>query len=201
MLKLFRAGEWWQYKIAPVVALIAATALVQQKALLPLWPKVVLLLVALALCAAYVSVVNDLADLADDVAARKPNRQLAYSRGGVLALIAFTIAAGAAIVWWWRDEPLLAASYAGSWVVFSLYSLPPFRLKGRGFAGVLCDASGAHLFPALTAVLIASGPGTHDRAWMAAAAVWAFSYGVRGILWHQLADRDSDALTGMQTFA
>jgi len=201
MFKLFRAGDWWQYKIAPVVALVAATTLVEHKALLPLWREIALLVVALAVCAAYVSVVNDLADGADDRAAQKLNRQLAYSKGVVLAVIAFTIAAGAAIAWRWRDQPFLLASYLGSWLVFSLYSLPPFRFKGRGFAGVLCDAAGAHLFPALTAILVASGRGAWDRAWMAAAAVWAFSYGVRGILWHQLADRDSDALAGMQTFA
>src|SRR5438477_7708376 len=96
MLELVRAGDWWQYKLAPAVALFVATALVKREALLPLWPAAALLLVALAVCAAYVSVVNDLADRADDVAAGKPNRQLGYPRGPVLALLVSTIAAGSA---------------------------------------------------------------------------------------------------------
>lgn len=201
MVELFRAGDWWQYKLAPAVALFIATALIEHKALLPLWPEAALLLVALAVCAAYVSVINDLTDRADDVAAGKPNRQLAYPRGPVLALLGSTIAAGSVIAWSWRGEPLLVASYAGSWLVYSLYSLPPVRLKAHGLAGVLCDAAGAHLFPALTAILLVSGSHRLDRVWMAAAAVWAFAYGLRGIVWHQLADYRCDVRAGVQTFA
>lgn len=201
MLELVRAGDWWQYKLVPAVALFVATALLKRQALLPLWPEAALLLVALAVCAAYVSVVNDLTDRADDAAAGKPNRQLAYPRGPVLTLLGCTIVAGSAIAWWWRGEPLLVAAYAGSWLVFSLYSLPPFRLKARGLAGVVCDAAGAHLFPALTAILVASGPDRSDAVWIAAAAVWAFAYGLRGIVWHQLADYGCDVLSDVQTFA
>jgi len=201
MLKLIRASEWWQYKLAPVVALLVATTLVEHKALWPLWPAAALLLVALAVCATYVSVINDLADRADDVAAGKRNRQLAYSRPAVLALLGSAIAVGSAIAWWWRGQPLLIASYAGSWLAFSLYSVPPFRLKARALAGVLSDAAGAHLFPALAAILVACGPDRADRVWMAAAAVWAFAYGLRGILSHQLADYDFDVLSGVRTFA
>src|SRR6267378_4359176 len=40
------------------VALFVARALVKRQALLPLWPAAVLLLVALAVCAAYVSVIH-----------------------------------------------------------------------------------------------------------------------------------------------
>jgi hypothetical protein len=201
MLELVRAGDWWQYKLAPTVALFFATALIERNALLPLWPQAALLLVALAVCAAYVSVINDLTDRADDVAGGKPNRQLAYSRGPVLALLGSTIAAGSVIAWSWRGEPLLVATYAGSWLVYSLYSLPPLRLKARGLAGAVCDAAGAHLFPALTAILLASGSHRPDRVWMAAAAVWAFAYGLRGIVWHQLNDYRCDVRAGVQTFA
>lgn len=203
ILELVRARDWWQYKLAPAFALLVATALVERTPLLPLWPAAALLLVALAVCAAYVSVLNDLADRADDVAAGKSNRQLGYANKPVFALLGYAIAAGLAIAWCWRDEPWLVAAYAGSWVVFTLYSVPPFRLKARGLAGAVCDAMGAHLFPALTAVLVvaASQFQKPDRMWLAAAAVWSFAYGFRGIIWHQLADMEADARCGIRTFA
>ena len=201
MFELLRARDWWQYKIAPTVALFVGTALIDRNALLPLWPRAMLLVAGLSVCAAYVSVINDLTDRDDDAAAGKPNRQLAYSRSTVLAVLAFTIVAGAAIAWSWRGERLLMASYAASWLVFSLYSFQPFRLKAHGLAGVICDAAGAHLFPALTAILAASNGRGTDRVWLAAASVWAFAYGLRGILWHQLLDSRGDARSHVETFA
>jgi hypothetical protein len=199
MIELVRVSMWWQYKLAPVVGLFVATALIERRPLLALWQELVLVLIALAVCASYVSIVNDVTDRRDDEAAGKANRQLAYRRGAVLALLGATLAAGAAIAWTWRGEPWLVAAYAGSWLAYSLYSLPPFRLKARGLAGVACDAMGAHLFPALTTILAASG--RVDAAWIAAAAVWALAHGVRGIVWHQLADYDGDVRGGVQTFA
>jgi hypothetical protein len=43
-------------------------------------------------------------------------------------------------------DRLSLSLYIMSWVAFSLYSIPPARLKTKGILGVLADASGAHLF-------------------------------------------------------
>lgn len=199
--ELVRAADWWQYKLAPAMAIFVATAVVQGRPLAMVWPRALALLGGLAVCAAYVSLINDLTDLRDDVAAGKPNRQIGRGRRRVIGLVALTICAGLAMLWSWRSEPLLAGAYAGSWLVFTLYSLSPFRLKARGLAGVLCDAAGAHLFPALAAVFAACGPARPDLAWTVTVAVLAFSYGLRGILFHQLADGVADARSGVRTFA
>src|SRR4029077_12941145 len=95
------------------------------------------------------------------------------------------------------------ASYVGVWAAFSLYSIPPFRLKGRAALGLIADASGAHLFPVLVAALLAlraRGDGL-DPTWVAACGAWAFAFGLRGILWHQLFDIDNDRKAGVHTFA
>lgn len=199
MIELVRARAWWQYKLAPVVTVFLATALVERVPLLSTWVELVLVVMALAVCASYVSIINDLADRDDDAVAGKVVRQFAHRRGAILSLLAAIVAAGAAFAWSWRTEPLLVAAYASSWVAFSLYSLPPFRLKARGVAGVVCDASGAHLFPSLTAILAVSR--TPDHVWTIAVAAWAFAFGIRGIVWHQLADIESDVKAGVHTFA
>src|SRR5207237_3361627 len=105
--------------------------------------------------------------------------------------------------WLWRDTAPLLAFYLATWLAFSLYSLPPFRFKERGAAGVLCDAAGEQLFPALVAVCLACRGAQRavSGAWVASVAVWALALGLRGIVWHQLTDVDDDRAAGFRTFA
>ncbi len=198
-----RAGEWWEHKLLPVLAIFYATA----------WyldlPPGAWLLGALQLLGAiipgaiFVSVINDLTDQADDLAAGKPNRMARASPLARLLLVALPVGIG--LVWCvvWRDQPALLLPYLAAWLAFTLYSVPPMRLKHRGWAGALCDASGAHLLPALLAVNIAAAAA--DRAlspiWSIAVGAMAFAYGLRGILLHQLGDRDNDRLAGARTVA
>lgn len=197
-----RAGEWWEYKIAPILAIFYATSLLAGASILALAPSLLLLLAALIPGAVYVSVLNDLTDRDEDGKAGKANR-LAGGPGWLAwAAIGPAVAAGLAIAWYWRDDPLLLGCYLAAWISFTLYSLPPFRLKARGLAGLLADASGAHLFPTLVAVLLAfrAAGAPPDPLWLAAVGLWAFAHGLRGILWHQLLDSDADEAAGVRTF-
>jgi len=201
---LVRAGEWWEYKLAPILAAFYATALTLQVPVSSLWPAALVLLLALVPGAAYVSVINDLTDRDEDLAAGKPNRLLGRPPAYAAALVAITAGLGIVFCILWRHDALLLGVYLAAWLAFSLYSLPPFRFKARGILGVLCDASGAHLFPTLVGVIVACRAAA-DRpvsvAWLAAVGTWAFANGVRGILWHQLTDRDNDRVAGVRTFA
>jgi 4-hydroxybenzoate polyprenyltransferase len=198
-----RAGEWWEYKLAPIFAVFYATALTLGVPVSTLWLQAVTLLLSLVPGAAYVSVINDVTDRADDAAAGKPNRIAGRPRPVVVALVALPIAAGLAFAFLWRGDGLLLSLYLAAWAAFSLYSLPPFRFKTRGILGVLCDAGGAHLFPTLVAVVLACRGANRavDLRWLAAAGVWAFANGIRGILWHQLSDVENDRSAGVHTFA
>jgi 4-hydroxybenzoate polyprenyltransferase len=201
--RIVRAVQWWDYKLVPVVSIFYATVFTQQVSLFAVWPTVVVLLVALAAAAAYVSLINDVTDRADDRRAGKSNR-LADKPASLLALLlGLPLGVGALFALLWRDDPLLMASYLGVWVAFSLYSIPPFRLKARAALGLIADASGAHLFPTLVAALLAlraAGRGL-DPTWLAACGAWAFACGLRGILWHQLYDLDNDRKAVVGTFA
>ncbi|MFN2598334.1 MAG: UbiA family prenyltransferase [Pyrinomonadaceae bacterium] len=202
MSRTVRAAEWWEFKLSPVLATAYATAFLLKISVVSLLPSLLLALAALAACAAYVSVVNDLTDFKDDLASGKANRLVGKSRASVAALLACCVLPGAAAAIRWRGEPLLLSLYLASWVVFTLYSLPPVRLKGRGVFGVLAHASGAHLFPTLLAVaLVYRRAGAADALWLVAAAAWSLSFGVRGILWHQLGDLRNDEKIDLRTFA
>jgi hypothetical protein len=201
--RIARAVEWWEFKLSPILATAYATAFLLKVRVTSLWPQLLLLLVALAACATYVSLINDLTDLKEDLASGKANRLAGKSRTFVAAAFACCILPGVAAALFWRGEPLLLSLYSASWVAFTLYSLPPFRLKGRGALGLLADASGAHLFPSLLAAALVyrAQAGAAGALWFAAVGVWALSYGVRGILWHQLGDLRNDEKVGLSTFA
>jgi len=198
-----RAGEWWDYKLVPLLTAFYATVMLLDRPIAALWPAALLLLLALVPGAAFVSLLNDLTDLDEDRAAGKRNRMAGRSLAFRVAAILLPVAAGLIFLFLWRDDLWLMAAYLAAWIAFTLYSLPPVRLKARGLAGVLADAAGAHLFPTLVAMLVAFRAAgiAPDPVWIAAGAAWAFGYGLRGILWHQLSDRDNDRAAGVRTFA
>jgi 4-hydroxybenzoate polyprenyltransferase len=199
----FRAGDWWLYKLTPPLAIFWATTIHSGHPLLPSWAGAAALVAAIAACAAYVSLVNDHFDREDDARSGKRNRLARLSPAAVRLLFALVAGTGLAFLWTWRGTPGAAAAYLGSWVVFTLYSAPPARLKTRGLPGVLADASGASLLPAVLAALLAARAAglAPDPLWLAAVAAWALGWGLRGILWHQLADLESDRLGSVRTFA
>jgi hypothetical protein len=204
VLAAARAGEWWEHKLAPVAGTGYATAWLAGASIEQTWAPIATAVGALAVCAAYVSVVNDLTDRDADRAAGKPNRLAGRSRAVAPAAIAACVALGAGIALLaWRDDPLALAAYAASWIAFSAYSIAPLRLKARGAAGALADAAGATLAPQLLVaiVVIHAADAPVDGWWPAAVGVWALALGLRGAIWHQLTDVLADARADVATLA
>lgn len=199
---LVRASQWWEFKLLPTLAVLYASALVAGVPLIEHWRSPLMLLALLVPGAAFVSLTNDWFDRASDAAAGKPNR-LAAMRAPVFAVLAAACVAlgvGAAVLA--RLGPVAIAVYAAAWIAFTLYSAPPLRLKARGAAGLLADATGAHLVPAMLAILV-----LQDEAgvalpvlWFGAVGLWSLAYGLRGILNHQLIDQQHDRKAGLGTF-
>jgi 4-hydroxybenzoate polyprenyltransferase len=199
----FRVDCWWEHKLSPILATIYATAALSRIPFPSLWPVVALALPALIVCASYVSVLNDLTDAKDDEASGKAGRWPAGARIYPVLLLAGCMTAGGAFLIVWRKDTLLFSTYLLSWLAFTLYSTPPFRLKVRGIWGVLADASGAHLFPTLFAVVLVChwNRAQATAQWTMLIALWSFAAGVRGILCHQLEDAVNDSKIGLRTFA
>jgi hypothetical protein len=201
-LSLVRFGNWWAQKLPPLL-FVAYIELIRRHASLGASLATIGVLVLCVSCvAAYGHVVNDWTDIADDERAGKPNtmRGLPPLKRAVLC-IAFVVVGFAALVPWpvLPVFAILALNYA--WP--TLYSVPPVRLKERGLYGVLTDAAGSHITPtafafALTGA-IAGGPG--NPLLLAAFLLWATALGLKGILYHQIADKVNDERAGVVTFA
>jgi hypothetical protein len=163
-----------------------------------------MLLVALGSGAASISLINDWYDKRDDALAQKANRLAATSVSGfwvslgphILILLVFCVA--------WRERPALITVYLATWSCFIAYSMPPLRLKARGFSGVLMDAIGSSMLPCILAVFLAdSYPRAEQKMalWTGAVALWSLMFGMRGIVWHQIADWENDHKAETQTYA
>jgi hypothetical protein len=198
-----RAGEWWGHKLISILCGFLLTLAMLGEGVAPHALALVTVLASLVPGAVYVSIVNDVTDIAADAAAGKPNRMAARPPAARAAAILLSLAGGLVFAWIWRHQEALLACYAAAWLSFTLYSVPPIRLKCRGFAGVVADAAGAQLFPTLTAVLaaFAAAGAAPDPAWLVAASAWALAYGIRSNLSHQLGDRDADRRANAATFA
>src|SRR5439155_5168401 len=75
-----------------------------------------LLLAAMIACAAYVSLLNDVTDVADDLAAGKSNTMAGRPLSWQILLLLPAIAAGAFFIFLWRDNILLIVCYAAAWL-------------------------------------------------------------------------------------
>jgi 1,4-dihydroxy-2-naphthoate octaprenyltransferase len=201
--KIIRHHDWWTSKIAPILAIGYATILINDANLFKSAIWILFLLLSLVTGATYVSVINDLTDAADDVKAGKNNNMPLHAKKLRWLMLIVCVLLGGVFMYFFYPDTFSFVLYIMSWVVFSLYSFPPVRLKIRGLWGVVADASGAHLFPTCLVVTSMSYflQCKISLVWMIAVAVWALALGLRGILWHQLRDRDTDILVGINTYA
>ncbi|HXB07145.1 MAG TPA: UbiA family prenyltransferase [Puia sp.] len=202
VIKTIRASEWWGYKLAPLLAIGYATVLKSGKSLMEAGPYLLYILLAMVLGAAYVSVINDITDVEDDLAIGKKNRMANVPPSRRWIFPALALLAGAAYIASFYPHVLIMALATMPWIAFSCYSIPPVRLKKRGIPGVLADAAGAHIFTSLFIVASMSyyTGEPMDWIWFGAVGVWALCYGLRGILWHMFYDRDNDIASGTPTY-
>ena len=199
---LVRGREWWSFKLAPIVAAFFTEVLLHG---VPPGAAFLLLLRVLgtsASLAAFGHVVNDAADVADDLRAGKRNALAAWRPWQRWALAA--VLYGLAFVPW-VGAPLPAVALlvlVGEAVLLVGYSVRPVRWKERGAAGLVADALYAHVMPVLFVAAVVRGGAlpSLEAGWTAAVAVWAFAFGLRGILVHQIGDEPADRLAGARTF-
>ena len=201
--KVIRAAEWWDYKLPPILAaayLVLSASHASPESTAPLLIFVVLSLIAGAI---YVSIINDMTDIREDMAAGKPNRMEGYGIFTRIVFLATVLSAAFVFCWYMRHHTLSLLLYGGAYVMFTLYSVPPFRLKERKGWGVLADAAGSQLLPTLyTAVISSAYLGyalSNDK--FLALGLWSLAFGLRGILWHQFHDLHNDARSGVNTWA
>jgi 4-hydroxybenzoate polyprenyltransferase len=205
MKKIFttiRANDWWEYKLPPMLAVAYLIIQKSNHTFLSQIPLILLTLSAIILCAIYVSLINDATDVEDDAKAGKKNQMAAYNTIQQIGLILLPVVGALGIVIFFLKSPIGAnLFYLGSYIAFTLYSVPPFRLKKRGIAGIMADALGSQVFPTLfIALCFYQSTNQQIQTWsIVCMAIWLFCFGLRGILWHQLADKENDKVSGLVT--
>ena len=202
-LGLVRFGNWWAHKIPPLLLVVYIELIRRHASLSQSVAAIGVLLFCVSCVAAYGHVVNDWCDIADDQRAGKPNamRDLRVAQRAALS-VGFIVAGFVVLAPFsnaWPARIVLAVNYL--WP--TLYSIPGVRLKERGLLGVFSDAAGSHITPTLFAFaavsLFVSAPA--NVAVLTAVLLWATVLGIKGILYHQIADRANDEMAGVATFA
>lgn len=204
--KFIRFDNWWYSKMPPILA-VAYLCILQGKftpaELAGLLPS---MLFSIACVAAYGHIINDIFDIDSD---RRAGKRNAIARLAVLQRWLICVALGAggflpalySVHYSGAGYLILAANYL--WP--TIYSLPSIRLKERGMAGVLCDAVGSHVTPTLFVLVVLSNALTtvpiNFMTFAAIALVWSIVLGIKGILHHQVADRENDRVAGTVTLA
>ncbi len=198
---LIRAHHWWNYKLP--LALMAAYAYASKENIsfnTIIFPSLIILFLGF-IAATYASLVNDFMDYEQDLFSGKETQLMKIKRSNHWIVFATSLILSIYAGYLIRAYPISLLCFATIILNFSLYSIPPFRLKEKGIWGVISIALGEHFLPALLAILIIK-EATHSQSstvWVFFMLLWAFTFGIRGILWHQLMDEKTDQLAGCNT--
>jgi hypothetical protein len=204
VLRCIRASDWWGRKIVPVLAIAYLQILFQGLSSERALGALAALLFSATSLAAAAHVLTDIFDVEEDRRAGKQNALepvAHWKRSGLyfsLCLLGF-------VPWMFVRLDVFAAFWlAMIYAAPVLYAVPPLRLKERGFAGSLADATMAHGAPTLFVLALFASlitvPAPNTWLLTLIGGVWAWSYGLRGILLHQIFDRSNDMRAGVNTF-
>jgi hypothetical protein len=199
-----RSHDWWEPKMTLIIsigflAIYLYSTIPPADGLLFLLPLICFTVFG----AVYVSLINDFTDLEEDLRAGKKNRLQNFSPSIRISLISASVIGIVLFIYLFSSYPVGLGFLIGSWIVYTLYSFPPVRLKARRGWGVLADSLGAHVFPSMGIFAIVSDFLVQSIDWYALTLIglWSLFYGFRGILGHQYLDRKHDEMVGLQTFA
>lgn len=196
---LIRPRAWWFNKVPLSVLLFLL--LIDGRPFTGAAAAALCGLIAVVCCVAnYGYALNEAFDLAEDRRGGRKNFASEMSTNRIWTVIVLSAVAALAFAGLLAGIPGLILT-ACELLLPLAYSIPPLRLKERGWLGVFADAGAAHVFPALLALLIVSRKSlVVYHFWMAVAVVsWAAATGLRGILSHQLQSEEHDRGAGLLT--
>lgn len=202
--KKLRLSNPWNYKVPLLITIPYLVMLGSDRSGYSALIAVFLSLAIIIGVAGFGYLSNDLGDRRQDALIGKENASAGLSLSKVISLYALFLAL--ALLPWLRMPINLytALLLAFQFVLFALYSFPPFRLKERGLAGVVTDALYAHVNPALLAAstfyFLCGSNFPEFGFWLFILALWQLVLGIRNILFHQLKDFEDDIRSGTNTF-
>jgi 4-hydroxybenzoate polyprenyltransferase len=202
---LVRADNWIYSKIPPLLAVGYAIAIVGEISFVSAFGRLFLLFVSIFSVAAYGHIFNDIFDIEQDAAIGKKNAMSVVPPLGRISYCLFFIISGFIPLLLLDAGPASTFLLIVNYLLPTFYSVPHIRLKERGLPGVLADALAAHTVPILfiTLSLVSKKSPSHRLVlWIAVAAcIWSLFAGLRGIIVHQVLDRQNDRRANVVTFA
>ncbi len=147
-------------------------------------------------------VMNDIKDFKDDLQNNKPNLFNKFSKSqSVLIVVLFALLS----IFPWLYLPTDKYTFyllVIEFLLFFVYAFPPFRLKEKGFLGIITDALYAQVVPSLLAVYTFSKISNTilNVKLIVLYSAWLLLVGIRNIIKHQVEDFDNDKNTKTKTF-
>lgn len=198
---LIRPRAWWSNKV-PLSVFLMSVLLASRPLSIDGFLLLVVVVVVVSCVANYGFGLNELFDQKEDARAGRAN--VAIERGTTLVWWATLLSAAVALA-----LATLAGGVAGG-VLTALelllpatYSIPPIRTKERGLLAVVSDATAAHVYPAVFAMLVLAHQGVRsfDRVMIVAVVLWSIGAGLRGIIAHLIVSQDHDRAAGLETLS
>ena len=202
LLRLSRLKDWWFFKI-PYLLLVAYLAIAEQgqQFSLNIVIRISIILGGLIIAATFVGVIGEYFDREQDNIAQKDNGFKSMPNHKTLAIIGLIIIANALYLWFLIPSFEARLFYILAMLSFVLYYNPITRFKERPYLGILFDALGSQVFPAIFILYyVIENPFLIEPIKFGVLLIWLLFVGLRGIINHQYADIFNDIKSQTKTY-
>lgn len=202
LLRLSRLKDWWFFKI-PYLLLVAYLAIAEQgqQFSLNIVIQISIILGGLIIAATFVGMIGEYFDREQDNIAQKDNGFKSMSNHKTLAIIGLIIIVNALYLWFLIPSFEARLFYILAMLSFVLYYNPISRFKERPFLGILFDALGSQVFPAIFILYyVIENPFHIAPIKFGLLFIWLLFVGLRGIINHQYIDKLNDLKSHTKTY-
>ena len=198
IIDYFRVIEWYDSKIPFMLCGYAFnTLLAEKKDVWDISVKFILYFIYLAAFLGFSYLINDFSDMEADQKAGKRKVIFDVDRKITMLVLILLPVCGIVPLWICLDYNMLYLGLtAFIYLLGAAYSIPLFRFKERGFAGLLECSIAQRCIPLLVIPFLVDSGNIYFVFWI----VISFIDGIRYLVIHQYIDRENDLRTGVRTF-
>ncbi len=203
-LGFIRFYAWWNYKLPPLFGIAFFFILYNGLPFGESLKRLAVLIVCMIGTAGFGHYLNDLFDIETDHLSGKKNISAQHSPARKVFTLMVLLITGLMPWFIFFDAGTIHLLVMAVFILFALYSVPPVRLKDRGFPGIFSDALYAHAIPSvIVSLAMLEGSEMNDKMQILVLMVfaWQFFVGFRNIAFHQFEDYEQDRLGGAKTWA
>ncbi len=195
-LKLIRWQEWFDTKL-PLIVMISYYSITKQPHY-SIWVSTIRIALYGAGLLAFGYVINDISDEVPDRLAGKKRgvHRLTHSQSWLVVAINILILPIALYPYLLYQPLKIGFGLVFSLIIAAAYSVKPFRLKERGWLGLVAASAAQRSIPAFVAAMCLD---ILDPVTWAMILVY-FLNGLRYIVMHQVIDEKNDRITNVQTY-